>query len=278
MGLFNGRSFGLFSKYVYDNGDKYITGDRDITDNIQNVDIDYISGDVYLEVSESDSISIKETSKKDLDDDHKVHSYVEGTTLFIKYCASSKNINLNNLDKTLTVSIPKNVTLGNLKISVSSGNTAAVCSSDSIDLHTSSGNIDFTVVGNCTNLTANTSSGDVKLGLETADTVTISVASGSIDVDSDYIKSLDAKASSGDGTYTLRTVPENTQIKTSSGNITVNLPEEIDVTAQFKVVSGDVSYEQVFSKDGDTYVIGSGANNMNINAISGNIDIRILKL
>lgn len=278
MGLFNGRSFGLFSKYVYDNGDKYVSGDRDITDNIQNVDIDYISGDVYLEVSESDSISIKEISKKDLDDDHKVHSYVEGTTLFIKYCASSKNINLNNLDKTLTVSIPKNVTLGNLKISVSSGNVVGVCSSDSIDLHTSSGNIDFTVVGNCTNLTANTSSGDVKLGLETADAVTISVASGSIDVASDYIKSLDTKASSGDGTYTLRTVPENTQIKTYSGNITVNLPEEIDVTAQFKVVSGDVSYEQAFSKDGDTYVIGSGANNMNLNAISGNIDIRILKL
>lgn len=89
---------------------------------------------------------------------------------------------------------------------------------------------------------------------------------------------MDAKASSGDGTYTLRTVPEYTQIKTSSGNITVNLPEEIDVTAQFKVVSGDVSYEQAFSKDGDTYVIGSGANNMNLNAISGNIDIRILKL
>ena len=96
-------------------------------------------------------------------------------------------------------------------------------------------------------------------------------------LDSDYIKNLDVKASSGDGTYTLRTVPANTQIKTSSGNITVKLPEEIDVTAQFKVVSGDVSYEQAFSKDVDTYVIGSGANNMTINAISGNIDIRILK-
>ena len=50
------------SNYIYKDGDKYTAGDREIKDKIENINIDYMAGNVKLIGSDSDIITVKETS------------------------------------------------------------------------------------------------------------------------------------------------------------------------------------------------------------------------
>ena len=118
-----GCSFGVFNTftYTYDNSEKYTAGDREIDDKITAIDIDYVSGDVTLNGSDTDKVTVKETSNKDLDDAHKVHTWVDGSTLYVRYCESAKSINFNNINKKLELSIPGAQELDNLNVKISSG-------------------------------------------------------------------------------------------------------------------------------------------------------------
>ena len=104
------------TNYLYDNGDKYEAGDRDITEKIESINIAYMSGEVVMTETDADVVSIKETSNKELDDKRKVHTWVDGSTLYVRYCASAKGLELNNLDKKLTIDIPKNIELSDVKL------------------------------------------------------------------------------------------------------------------------------------------------------------------
>ena len=56
----SGCSFGIFNtfNYTYENADKYTAGDREIDDKITSINIDYISGDVKVKGSDTDTVSI----------------------------------------------------------------------------------------------------------------------------------------------------------------------------------------------------------------------------
>ena len=85
-----GCSIGLFNtvNYKYEDSDKYTAGDREIDEKVTKVNIDYLSGEVKVKGTDSDTISIKETSNKTIDDDHKVHTWVDDGTLS-SFCSES---------------------------------------------------------------------------------------------------------------------------------------------------------------------------------------------
>ena len=105
---FTGCSFGLFNSfsYTYENGDKYTAGDREIDDTVTKINIDYLSGGVKVKGTSDDSISIKETVNQTIDADHQVHSWVDGDTLYVRYCVSTNMINFNKIEKSLEITIP----------------------------------------------------------------------------------------------------------------------------------------------------------------------------
>ena len=286
-------SFGMKTNYIYDNGDKYTAGDREIKEKIEKIDIDYLSGDIKLTGTSSETVSIKETAKKNLSDKQKVHTWVDGTTLYVRYCASEKKLGLNNLEKKLEIAVPDGLKLSEFKLGVSSGD--ADCSgflADSVKLDASSGDI---VVGCAAkSVTANASSGDITLNLTgEADEVKAEASSGEISVNIEQAAKLDAQTSSGRITVNANSIkevklvsssgsqelkvaqsPVSTDLEASSGDVTVYLPENVDVTASFDTSSGDLYYEQSFAKNGDSYVCGNGANHMTIETSSGDITIR----
>ena len=276
MGLLSGCSFGWKTSYIYENADEYLPGNREISDKIETIDIDYLSGDVTLTESTSDKITITETSAKELDDLLKVHTWVDGKTLYVKYCTSAKRLDLNLLGKKLTIGIPKDVALNDLKLDVSSGNVTAACSSKNIDIHCSSGDINLEQTGNSDFINAHTSSGGVELNLESAYKVDVSVSSGKININADNIRVLNSKTSSGSSIYTLANVPETSNLKASSGNITINLPKDADLSADLDTSSGDVSYDLAFAKNGDNYTCGSGANQMKAHTSSGDVKVQVI--
>ena len=142
-GALCGCSFMGVTSYIYDNSDQYTAGDREIKDKIEKIDIDYLSGQVTLTGNTGESIKITETAKKELDDKRKVHTWVDGTTLYIRFCDSGRNMDLNHLDKKLTVTIPADTNLSDLKIQISSGDVKCTdVTAENVDVDTSSGDVD----------------------------------------------------------------------------------------------------------------------------------------
>ena len=98
-----GCSFGFVNSfsYQYDNGDKYTAGDREIDDTITKINIDYVAGNVKVKGADTDIVSVEETANQALDSDHQVHTWVDGDTLYVRYCVSTKKISFNKIEKEL---------------------------------------------------------------------------------------------------------------------------------------------------------------------------------
>ena len=294
-GLMSGCSLVAKTSYIYEKADKYTAGDREIKESIENIDIDYMSGNVKVIGSDSDSVSIKETCNIELDNKRKVHTWVDGNTLYVRYCASANRLDLSNLKKQLVIELPKSVDLNDVKVEVSSadvkcsdlvaqsvnieassGDVTVDMEANIFKIHASSGNIFLTQHGNSENINLDSSSGNIDVIMDNADKVSASASSGCVTVDAGVVKEFKARMSSGDGQFSFKDVPENMDIEASSGNVTIYLPEAADVTADFSVTSGKVNYEQAFSKEGESYVCGSGENTMRVETSSGDINVKKL--
>ena len=309
-GALCGCSFMGVTSYIYDNSDKYTAGDREITDSIKTIDIDYFSGEVALTGNTGNGIRITETSEKDLDDQRKVHTWVDGTTLYIRFCESGRNMDLNKLGKKLTVTVPANTNLSDLKIQITSGDvkcsdiaaenvnvesssgdvnvscTAANikmkassgditldATAEEISVETSSGDIVVRQSGSSRKITAEASSGALDITAEEVINLRTKTSSGRIKVTADTVGNFESDSSSGRCEASFANTPDSTDIETSSGNVKLLLPADAELTAEFDTSSGDITYELPFAKDGKRYVSGAGTSKLRVETSSGDITI-----
>lgn len=285
-----------YTNYLYQDSDKYTAGDREIPDKIETINIDYLSGKVKLTGTDSETVKIRETANETLDDDRKVHTWVSGTTLYVRYCASAKRLDLYKLEKTLEIDIPENVKLSELKIEISSGDADcskfeaksvemkassgdlfASCKAETIEMKASSGDITLTQTGESDKISLETSSGSITVLTEKVGKLDVDSSSGKISVASDGAKVFKSHSSSGKGEFKFAEVPETAEMEASSGDITVYLPEDANVTAEFDVSSGDITYELPFSKSGGKYVSGDGSRKLTVETSSGDITVKKLQ-
>ena len=292
--VLSGCSLGMKTNYEYKNAEKFTAGDRNIKDQIEVIDIDYRSGDIVLTGTSSDEVTIHETAKVDLDEKRQVHTWVDGKTLYIRYCASAKGLDLEDLEKHLEIGIPEKQVLKDLTTAVSSGdlaysgfeteNLSIEASSGEIkvdttakttDIVASSGDITLKLHGDSEIVNLETSSGEISVDLENSGELKAETSSGKIEVNAVDLKEITAESSSGLGLFSFQKMPERAKLSASSGDITVSLPEDADFTAHIDTSSGDFSYDLPLSKSEDGYVCGNGTNTVTINTSSG--DIQLLK-
>ena len=304
--------FFTFFTYTYENGDKYTAGDREITEKITTINIDYVSGDVKLQGTDSDKVTIAETSNKELSEEQKVHTWVDGSTLYVRYCKSSKNLSFFQIEKNLNITIPGSQDLDSMILHISSGNadfsgftsktihaksssgnvTMNCSASDivikassgkvalvedgdakSIDINSSSGTVNVDQKGSVDSVKINSSSGSVTAALGKVGAFDVHVSSGKINVEAEEIVNLKSESSSGKNEYKLGKAPATADIHSSSGGVKVYLPEDSDITIKPKLSSGEFNYELPFTKNGKDYVCGNGSNEMSIRVSSGDVDI-----
>ena len=293
IGCLSGCNFGWKINYIYQNGDKYVAGDREITEKIETIDVDYLSGNITIVGADANAVTIRETSEKQLEDQRKVHTWVDGTTLYVRYCASAKGLDVNNLKKNLEIQLPADVKLSDVKVKVSSGDliykdleaeTVNVHASSGdvevsgavkkIDLQVSSGDITVNQHGDSDEIKLKASSGKITVNAETAGVLDVHSSSGSVKVEAKSVKDFRSKISSGSGEYKFASEPETIDVSHTSGSATFYLPKESNLTGEFKASSGKLSYDLAFSKTGDNYVCGNGANHLKVHVSSGNIDVK----
>ena len=280
----SGCSIGMFNtiNYRYDNADKYEAGNREIDDKITKINLDYAEGNVTVKGTDTDSVSVKEKVNKDIDKDHQVHTWVDGDTLYIRFCVSKDIISFSGIEKSLEVTIPEaqdldefiiNVSSGNIVLDsfttdslnsyASSGNTRISCSAKTIEHKSSSGNVDLSQTGNADSIKVKLSSGNLVLNQEgDCNTFDIDSSSGKIEVyQKGNVGTARLHSSSGGVKAEMGTVNDLT-VEVSSGPIVLDAVEVKNLNTKASSGHSTISLEKapVTSK---------------INCSSGGIDVSI---
>lgn len=219
--------------YTYKNSKRYTAGNAVVNGKVKTIDISWIDGQVNIGLHDGDSVIVKETSGKKLDEEMQLHWYLKGGTLYIKYAESGFR-SAKSLDKKLTVLLPQDLTLDKLIVNaVSAKTTVTDISADKLEI--------------------DTVSGGAKLQLRRVDSVDIDSVSGGVSIRADH-------------------APERITVDAVSGGVTLRLPGAEGFTAKVDTVSGDVTGEGC-TVNGKQYHAGDRACDVRVDTVSGNIHL-----
>lgn len=297
------------SLFSYANAEKYTAGDTELSGDIKKLEINWTSGKVNIAYHAENTVIVKETADKAMDDNQKLRWWLDGDTLRIRYAKAGFRISF-NLDKQLTVSLPRdlvlksadigstsadiyapalkadeirlNSTSGNIEAGTDTKKLAASSTSgdvrvlqggslDSADLSSTSGSLSLGVEGSVKNVSANSTSGGVALTVSgSAGNVKLHSTSGNIYPTLSSLDKAEISATSGSVTGTVNAF-KDLKVNTSSGSVNLKLGTEPGFTCRVSSSSGDFTTALSMTKNGDTYTCGDGSAKCDIGTSSGDI-------
>lgn len=297
----------IFDKYS-DSG-SYSTGSFDYApEDIESVSINWVLGNITIIESESDKLSVTE-SGTDLDDDEKMHYLIKDGSLTIQFWESRHSGRIDSSEKNLTVEVPKGISLNiksvssnisadELNVTDFSANTTsgdikidqitadslktksvsgdmsfdeAIIANDT-DMETTSGNIDFNSIES-DNAKIECVSGDVSIhNALLSNNIEIETTSGDIDLGSLTADNAKLESVSGDASMKITSL-SSADIKTTSGDTELNVPNESGASVDFSSVSGDLEADREYEKSKGTYIFGNGDCIIKVKTTSGDLDI-----
>lgn len=305
--LIFGDSLGLAA---YANADKYTVGDADISSAVENLEIDWISGQVNIDYHAGSGISLSETANRNTSEDEKLRWWLDGKTLRIQF-AAPKLFSFNNLQKTLTVSLPENIVFKSVSIGTTSGNISVpAMTADELRFDTTSGDVNAVITAK--NLNASSTSGDMEIRQDSdIRSAILGSTSGNITLSAVSAENVDMKSTSGNLSLTLSGDVKKLHLDSTSGAILADLASadkaefdstsgNMNVTLQsfsdldLDATSGDITLKLpkapgftldldsrpshlnsalALEKDGSKYTYGDGSARLRIDTTSGNIRI-----
>ena len=139
--LLAGCGKGHGEEFLYDRPENYTSGSASLTQPVKRLEIDWLAGSVHLEAGDTAELSFEESAGRTLSEELTVHWWLEGDTLHIKFCASGR-WTLGGLQKDLTVTLPRNLTLEEVEITtVSAEIQAPELSARAVKWNTTSGDM-----------------------------------------------------------------------------------------------------------------------------------------
>ena len=232
MLLLSGFGCAAITTVRYANADSYASGDFTYEEGaVKKVEIDWIAGNITLEPG-AGTLSVSEQSSGSLSDARRLHWWLDGTTLHIRYCKSGERIRTTE-KKDLTVELPAGA---DLEIDIASGKVAGEAPLDlgAVRIDTASGGVKIETL-NAKSVRVDSASGGITLGLKEVGSVDVDVVSGGVKlrlIDKDAGAAIRHSAVSGTftcslpyeksgGTYTIGRGEIPIEIEAVSGNVTV---------------------------------------------------------
>ena len=276
--------------YSYANASQYTAGGKVITNPVDSLEIDWIDGSVTVAYHKESTVEISETAKNTLSDAEKLHWWLDGTTLHIKYARSEATIT-GNPQKALTVTLPENAKFPinsveiaavsgsircvplyakTVKLSTVSGSINAECAADTLKASTVSGKITLTSSAN--EIRLSTTSGSMEADIGHAKALDISAISGKIRLNATEIKKAEIDSVSGSVEAALQKA-ESLKVSTVSGSVYLFLPKSMGFTADFSTVSGSLSNAISAVRTGNRCVLGDGIAVINVSTVSGGLTL-----
>ena len=222
------------SACIYDNAERYSAGDAEFTERVESLDIEWISGNVRVVTAKQDSVTVSETVSGQISDDLRVHTFLDGSALRVRFRKSGLNAGTDSKD--LTVTIPEGTALSSLKIE--------------------------------------SALGDITIDSVTADTCEIETAMGTAETIGADFRELKIESASGDTKCGLARAPENAAISSAAGSVTVSLPKDAGLTLKTDLAVGSIHSDFSMAKVNERYVIGDGSGKMKIEVAVGDINLK----
>lgn len=276
INVFNGINIGIggfgLSGYRYEDADKYLVGGFTLSGadaaDIRHIDIDWPAGNITLDIGEDEMI-VEEDSG--LDSDSMLRYKIEDGCLTIKYRKSGFYFFNSVGEKDLTVTIPKELALDELKISLTAGdlNTNGV-GAEKITVENVSGEAVLDGVS-AVEVKLETVSGDFNLSGANISELDAETVSGGVKL-SGSVKNLKYESVSGNLRAEFDNAPDSIDINTISGGADIFLPVGTGLTVSRDTVSSHVS---VYGDriDGDGISAGDGVVRVDIESVSGDVSI-----
>lgn len=261
-------------RYEYDHGDRYQSGDGSCDADIRVLDIDWVSGSVEIRTHDKNTVEFYEESDQTIPEEYQMRYMVDGDTLRIKFCASGRWDDWKYLSKHLTVLIPETLALEEIGVDTASAETSIrTVNVKEVEVDTVSGNVNISDMDDLRNAEVDTSSGNVviKTG-DTAESLKIGTVSGSVEITADRLKAFEIETVSG----TVRlTVAEDSagEIESVSANVNILLPETVGYEIDYSSVSGKFGSDLDYEVKNDRYRSGDGGCRIEVETVSGNLNI-----
>ena len=246
---------GSVIRYQYEDAGHYTAGNGDAAvDEVTEIEIDWTVGSVTVELYEGEKIQFSDNSSFPKDE-NLLHSYLDGTTLKIRF-RESTSFRLGNMEpKDLEVLVPATAADCIRELSVAAQSAEVFIRGlqmEMLEVETVSGGI--TVDAEAENITVDTVSGPVAL----------SGTFGDVKIDT----------VSGDASVLGVRCPEKLEGNSTSGNFRVTLPLLSDFACTFHTVSGsfdgsDFSERRVAEET--VYTVGNGENKLEFETVSGDL-------
>ncbi len=264
------------TNYTYDNADRYTAGDRQITETVDVVEIDYLSGDVTLARGTGEAVTVKETANRDLEEKEMVHTWLEGTTLHVKYCASDEGYDFSGLEKKLEITVPKDAELKQADLDLAVGNVTLDCFAREIDLDLAAGNVTLTQSGECDSIDIDAAAGNIDAKLGNVGKLQIDMSAGDAKIEADAIREVAVDAAGGSCEFRFAAVPQETTLDLAAGDLTIYMPETAGLTVEADLAGNEPESDIPYASMDGKYIFGSGENHMKIDMGAGGL--KFLKL
>ena len=282
---------GAEMRYTYEKAALYTEGNGSYAaEDVDSVVIDWVVGSVTLIPDDGAELSFSENATS-LQPEQQLHSYIDGRTLYIRYCQSEYKGDIPSAQKNLTVEIPTGIPLDVTNISGSVTlrdgtvgeswfitTSADVCFEnvigDELYVYTVSGDLDIASL-TAQHLYFSSTSGEMDADVMLVDTPSVEVVSGNVEIDTLYAEAFEIYTTSGSVDLTLAK-DAGGWIDTYSGNVKITLPQASNLTVEFVTETGKLRTQRA-CKAGERkeqYVFGDGtAPVVMIDTLSGNAEI-----
>lgn len=233
-GVFVGSNQAFFNSFVNNTVQEDMTltdgSEITLTQDIRNIKVDWISGNVCFVRADVENIQFIETSDRGISKSDALVYTVRGNTLEIRFAKSSFGVNVSVPSKELIVRLPEGV-FDNIEIS--------------------------------------SVSADVNLDWLYAKELLVETVSANVVCNNGYIDEFDFEGVSGDIEINNAVCPHY-DLESVSGEIVLTLPSDSSFIAEFDSVSGDFFTTFDVTASGDEYICANGTDEININTVSGN--------
>ena len=245
----NANSYEMLDRSGFGSGEQSATASEPLTD-ITEIEIHWLTGDVYLVESDEDGVNLQEDYTGD-NEDYCMRYRVSSGKLIIQPCKSTLFSSEDLPRKALTVFLPDTLTLDKITVETVSADVELMGGSvDTLSINTTSGNI--TGPG----LLAK----EYELGTVSGDISLTALPAGS--------SAIDCETVSGEVRISCTAHPDEIDFNSVSGNLRLTLPQgSCRYTLDFSPVSGD--------RDAGRFISG-GDETCDITAetVSGNVELQ----
>lgn len=250
MGLVASTGCGNLVSYDrYENAELYSVGTASVSaESVEKIEIDWVGGGIEVEQTASKTLQVIEerSSEKDAE---RMHYYLDGKVLKIKYCESGLRGTVNERNKNLFVEIPAGISL---EIdSVSAGITMGVLNVNALSIESVSGNVTAErIVSEETEV--ETVSGKVSVGELITSKLSLDGVSGGVEITRLSTDFLEMEMVSGDVSLGVQKAL-SAEIESVSADVTITLREGLGATIEMKTTSGKFSTKKEFGETGSRY-------------------------